>query len=106
MSDFYTVRVNSGIKTSKRDAIQKNGRDLSVTLEILEGEIKQIKNLIVNDCYYTSIIDEIVAVRSELNSVAYILLEENIKACLAERIQGENPEVLERLFITTGRVLK
>jgi len=106
MSDFYTVRVNSGINTSKKDAIPKNGRDLSVTLELLEAEIKQIKRLIVNDCYYTSIINRIVVVRTELNSVAYILLEENVKTCLEERMQVGNPEALERLFITTGRVLK
>lgn len=62
--------------------------------------------MINNDDYYSSIIDEIISIKAELDNIAYSLLVGNVKKSIAERLQSGDSNTLDRLLITTGRVLK
>jgi len=105
LSNFHINSIESDIQTSQRDAIQ-NHEDLIIELELIEIQIRQIKSLIINDDYYTSIIDEIVFVKTELDNIAYFLLVENVKNCIAETLQSGDPNTLDMLLITIGRGIK
>lgn len=104
MLDFYTSYINSENSPSKKATLQ-NRTDLYIKLEIVEAKIRVIKNLIKHDSYYKNIVDDIVVVQSELDQIAYTLLEENMKVCLAERIALNNQESLNKIHVTISRLL-
>lgn len=58
----------------------------------MEIQIRWTKTLVNREVYYTCVLDEIVAIQTELDHVAYLLLTENAKKCIAERLQDGNPE--------------
>lgn len=105
MSNFHTSSIDLGIQTSQRDAIQKR-KDIILKLDLIEKQIRRIKSLINKDDYYSSIIDEIVFVKTELDNITYILLVGNVNNCIAERLQSGDPRTLDRLLNTTSKVLK
>jgi len=105
MVDFNPISINSVSSTSERVANQPRN-NMTVSLEIIEAQIRLIKNLILRDTYYKSVIDELIVIQTNLDRVAYILLEENVKKCLAERIQSGNEEAVDRILVSTGRLIK
>lgn len=105
MLDFQTNCVNSSIQTSIKDAI-KTKNDSLLRLGVLEEKIRLLKSMINQDIYYKSIIEEIVIIQTELNGITYMLFEENVNKCIAERILKENLEALDKILITVGRLIK
>ncbi|WP_394237581.1 metal-sensing transcriptional repressor [Niallia oryzisoli] len=104
MLNFYTSYLNSENPPSKKATLQDR-TDLNIKLEIVAAQIRTIKNQIKHDCYYKNIIDNIVVVQTELDQIAYFLLEENVKACLDERIALKNQESLNKIHVTISRFL-
>lgn len=103
MCDFHTNSVHSNIMTSHSS---QSLEDLIKILNIIEADISRLKNLVENEVYYKDIIEDIVHIQSRLFLTAYILLEENMKKSIAERIQGGNTEGLDKILITTGKLIK
>ncbi|PLR83989.1 metal-sensing transcriptional repressor [Bacillus sp. V33-4] len=76
------------------------------TLSNIEGNVREINSLIEKDHDFEDIIFQIIASKAALKSVVFVLFEEKMKKCLAEQIEKDNEEELNKLFITFNRILK
>lgn len=81
-------------------------KDLGCRLFQIEGQIREIKRLIVRDTYFDDVITQITATQSALNDVAEILLAKHIKNSIDDSIQKEDHEVINDLLVSIQRLLK
>jgi DNA-binding FrmR family transcriptional regulator len=90
-------------KSHHSDTVKKNFVN---RLNRIEGQIRGIKGLIEKDTYCDDVITQIASTQSALNSVAKILLEEHLKTCVIERINEGDPEILDEVILSIGKLLK
>ena len=84
------------------DSVTKN---LTTRLNRIEGQVKGIKSMIDRGVYCDDILTQIAAVQSAMSSVAKILLESHMRACVAQRLQNGDDTVIDELIKTVGRLL-
>lgn len=82
----------------------KNG--LITRLNRIEGQIRGLKGLIERDTYCDDVLNQIAAIQSALNGVGKLLLEGHLRSCVIERIQSGEPEVMDELLVTVGKLMK
>lgn len=95
--------LTSDRKSHHSEMVKKN---LITRLNRIEGQIRGIKGLIEKDTYCDDVITQISATQSALNSVGKLLLEGHIKTCVVERIGEGDPEILDELILTIGKLMK
>ncbi|MTH51932.1 metal-sensing transcriptional repressor [Bacillus mangrovi] len=81
-------------------------KNLTSRLNRIEGQIRGIKRLIEEDTYCDDVITQIAATQAALNSVGKLLLEGHMKSCVAERIKDGDPEILDEVLLTIGKLMK
>lgn len=81
-------------------------KDMITRLNRVEGQIRGIKGMIENDVYCDDVITQLAATQSALNSVAKKLLEGHIKGCVVNRLQENDPEILDELLITIQKLMR
>jgi len=84
------------------DTITQN---LTTRLNRIEGQVKGIKSMIDRGVYCDDILTQIAAAQSAMSSVAKILLESHIRACVTQRLQNGDDTVVDELIKTVGRLL-
>ena len=74
----------------KKKTFRDEGRkkELTVRLNIIEGQIKGIKKMIMEDEYCVNIITQVNAASAALNSFSKQLLSDHIKSCVVRDIQN------------------
>ncbi|OPJ56780.1 metal-sensitive transcriptional regulator [Alkalithermobacter paradoxus] len=77
-------------KTDK-DAIIKR-------LRRIEGQVKGIQNMVNQDKYCVDILVQIAAIRSAIDKVGGIILENHIKGCVRNTIEKDNEEKNEKMI--------
>jgi len=92
---------NSKVIT-RPDDVTKN---LTTRLNRVEGQVKGIKSMIDRGVYCDDVLTQIAAVQSAMSSVAKILLESHMRACVAQRLQNGDDTVVDELVKTVGRLL-
>ncbi len=90
-------------QTLREDKLKSN---LITRLNRVEGQIRGVKGMLENDVYCDNILQQITAVRSALDSVSKLILENHIRGCLVEKIQNNEMEVVDELLVTIGKILK
>ena len=90
-------------QTLREDKLKSN---LMTRLNRVEGQIRGVKGMLENDVYCDNILQQITAVRSALDSVSKLILENHIRGCLVEKIQNNEMEVIDELLVTIGKILK
>ena len=75
-------------------------------LNRIEGQVRGVKGMIESDVYCDDILNQVTAIRSALDSVSKLILENHIQHCLAEQIQSGEMGVIDELIKTVGRMLK
>jgi DNA-binding FrmR family transcriptional regulator len=64
----------------------------------IEGHIRGIEKMMVEDAYCIDIIRQIQAVQAALNKVEGMVLEGHLNSCLITAIRGEDPNERERVL--------
>ncbi|WP_290459123.1 metal-sensitive transcriptional regulator [Romboutsia ilealis] len=61
-------------------------------LNRIEGQVKGIQKMVEEERYCIDILTQISAIRSAINKVGSIILENHIKGCVANSIKEDNSE--------------
>ncbi|MGL5717499.1 MAG: metal-sensitive transcriptional regulator [Paraclostridium sp.] len=79
-------------------------------LNKIEGQVKGIQKMVEDERYCVDILVQISAIRSAINKVGNIILENHIKGCVSNSIKNENNEqsdqVISELMNTINKFTK
>lgn len=75
-------------------------------LNRIEGQVRGIQNMIMNDTYCDDVLTQIAAVRSALSAVSHSLLEAHLKTCVLDQIREGKEEVMDEVIETVRRITK
>ncbi len=67
-------------------------------LNVIDGQIKGIQQMIMDDRYCGEILIQISAVNKSLKSLANRILKEHLSTCVVENIQENRLEILEEVM--------
>lgn len=73
-------------EANNKDALQKR-------LKRIEGQVKGIQKMVDEDRYCVDILVQISAIRSAINKVGTIILENHVKGCVSESIRNNDEDV-------------
>ena len=77
------------------------------SLKIAKGQIEGIIKMIEDERYCIDILTQISAIRSAINKVGSIILENHIKGCVVNSIKEDNSEEsIEELLKTIDKFIK
>lgn len=68
----------------------KDKADLLARLKRIEGQVRGIQRMVDEDQYCVDILVQIAAVKSALNRVGFILLENHTRGCVARAIKNND----------------
>lgn len=91
-------------KTKVRSEDEK--RALVNRLSRIEGQVRGIKQMLLDDKYCVDILTQTSAISSALNSFAKEILETHIRSCVAEGMRNGDGEKIEELIKTIERFIK
>jgi len=80
--------------------------DLVKRLNRIEGQVRGIQNMVMNDIYCDDVLTQISAVRNALGSVSKKLFDAHMRSCITEQIQSGKTEVMDELLETIRRMMK
>src|SRR3990167_6170300 len=81
-------------------------RDLLNRLSRIEGHIHAVKGMIEQGKCCDEIIIQVAAVKAATTQVAVELLRNHLKSCVVTCMEGDEEEIMDRLFKAVSVVLK
>lgn len=89
--------------TKRNDDFKDN---LCKRLNRIEGQVRGVKKMIENDAYCNDVLNQILSIKSALDSVNKLILESHINNCLVEKIKNDDKKVLNELMSTISKIIK
>ncbi len=83
-------------KKTYRDDDEK--KQLTKRLNIIEGQIRGIKQMIEDNRYCDDILTQMLAVNKALESLENVILEKHLERCIAKQIKEGHTEVTEEIM--------
>ncbi len=83
-------------KKTYRDGEEK--KQLTKRLNIIEGQIRGIKQMIEDDRYCDDVLTQMLAVNKALESLENVILEKHLERCITKQIKEGNTEVTEEIM--------
>lgn len=71
---------------------------LNRRLKRIEGQVKGIQKMIDEDRYCVDVLVQISAIRSAINKVGSIVLENHIKGCVSESLKHDDEQTSEDMI--------
>lgn len=93
-----------GSKKKVRDPQEE--KDLIHRLNRIEGQVRGVKNMVLEDRYCVDILTQVTAIQSALNGFSKCLLSNHIKSCVVDNIKDGNDEVVDELCDTIQKLMK
>ncbi len=91
-------------KHKEREDAEK--KSLMNRLKRIEGQVRGIENMLINDAYCIDILTQVSAINAALNSFNKELLSRHIETCVATNIREGNDEVIEELVKVLPKLMK
>ncbi len=76
----------------------KTEKTLKRRIASAAGHLKGIERMVDEDAYCIDIIQQVQAVQAALNKINTILLDNHLKTCVTEAIQGDDPQQREQML--------
>lgn len=86
----------SGRSTHRTDEQKK---ELTKRLNIIEGQVRGINQMIADDRYCDDVLVQIAAVNKALKSLGNSILESHLKSCVAYDVQIGNLDILDDVMV-------
>lgn len=85
---------------NKRSTYRTDEEKKKITkrLNVIEGQVRGINQMIANDRYCDDVLIQITAVCKSLQTLGNSILEQHLKNCVVRDIQNGNIEVLEEVM--------
>ena len=77
---------------------EEEKKALTKRLNIIEGQIRGIKQMLEDDRYCADILIQLSAISKSLESVENSILESHIKSCVLTEIQSGNTEIIDEVM--------
>ena len=92
--------MNNHCCTSKKktDRNDEEKKRLTKRLNIIEGQIRGIKQMIEDDRYCDDVLTQMLAVNKALESLENVILERHLERCIAKQIEEGKTEVTEEIM--------
>lgn len=91
-------------KTKIRE--EKEYKSLINRLNRIEGQVKGVKNMVVENAYCPDILIQVSAICAALKAFNKELLSQHIKTCVYSDIKNGKDEIIEELIDTLGKLMK
>lgn len=78
-------------KSNDKDALNRR-------LKRIEGQVKGIQKMIDEDRYCVDILVQVSAIRSAINKVGSIILENHIKGCVSESLKHDDEQISQEMI--------
>jgi DNA-binding FrmR family transcriptional regulator len=83
----YTVRDKMPDGTEgKNELLHEHHQQVLARLARIEGHVRAIKRMVENDTSCPDVLTQISAVRSALNSVGRVILEDHLQSCMLDAV--------------------
>lgn len=92
------AKCNECSKQRETYRTEDTKKDLTKRLNIIEGQIRGIKQMIVDDRYCNDVLIQIAAVNKALESLGNNILENHLKTCVITNIQKGNLDIIEEVM--------
>ena len=93
-------------ETRHTERNEEEKKKMLVRLNRIEGQIRGIRKMVVNDHYCPDILIQVSAVTSALNSFNKVLLSEHIRGCVTEDIKSGNDASIDELCEVLQKLMK
>jgi DNA-binding FrmR family transcriptional regulator len=97
-------KENCCIKHKHRE--EKEYNDLIKRLNRIEGQVKGIRNMVVEERYCIDILTQVSAVQAALNSFSKELFSNHVKTCVVDKIKEDDEEVVDELCNIFKKLMK
>lgn len=88
----------------KKKVRSKEEKDkLLKRLNIIEGQVRGVKQMINDDRYCNDILIQIAAITKSLKSLSNTMLKSHIKECVVNDLKHDNLEIIDELLETVNR---
>ncbi len=91
------------MQTKRNDDFKQN---LTKRLNRIEGQVRGVKKMIENDAYCNDVMNQILSIKSALDSVNKLILESHINTCVVDKIKNDDTKVLDELMNTISKIIK
>lgn len=90
----------------KKHRGEQEYKDLIRRLNIIEGQVRGIRNMLEQDAYCIDILTQASAVSRAMNSFSCQLLSNHIRTCVKEDLQEGKDETINELVATLQKLMK
>lgn len=75
-------------------------------LNVIEGQVRGVKQMIEEDRYCDDVLIQISAIQSSLKSLGNAILKNHLSTCVVEEIKNDKLEVIDDIIDLFGRLNK
>ena len=79
-------------------------KDLSKRMNIIEGQIRGVKQMIENDRYCSDVLMQLSAISKAVESLENLILTSHIENCVVYEIQSGNLEIVDEMMELIKRI--
>lgn len=89
-----------------KEGIHHNSKAVINRLSRAIGHLEAVKRMVEEDRDCSEVLIQISAVRSAINNIGKIILEDHIEHCVVEAVENNNKEVLDKLNEAIDKFIK
>lgn len=82
----------------------KEKKDLTKRMNIIEGQIRGVKQMIEDDRYCSDVLIQLSAINKAVESLENLILSSHVKNCVVYEIQAGNLEIVDEMMELTKRI--
>lgn len=92
MDSEITEMVNAGGDgmPSEHEHQHEHHQQVLARLARIEGHVRAVKRMVENDTPCPDVLTQIAAVRSALNSVGRVILEDHLQSCMVDAVEKDD----------------
>lgn len=96
--------VEETIRTTKRSEEEK--QKIIKRLNIIEGQVRGVKQMILDDRYCDDVLTQMLAINKALDSLENMILERHLQTCIKNKIENGNTEEVSKEIMDLFKKLR
>ena len=103
------MQAGKGVKDAcdrKKTRDENERRDLMNRLKRIEGQVRGLQRMLVENAYCPEILTQASAVNSALNSFCRVLLTSHLRTCVSEDIRAGREDTVDELMDVLQKLMK